>query len=129
MSKTTTTGFPETTIGLDLGDRRTHVCVLNRAGEVTKRLSFWTSRRGLEQAFERRAPCRIVLEVGTHSPWMSRWFTERGFEVIVANPREVQSITKSHRKNDAADAEQLARLGRASQNRLPAGWCGGVGDR
>ena len=118
MDKSTTTGFPETTIGLDLGDRRTHACVLNQAGEVTKRLSFWTSRRGLEQAFEGQAPCRVVLEVGTHSPWMSRWFTERGFEVIVANPREVQSITKSHRKNDAADAEQLARLGRADPKLL-----------
>lgn len=118
MSKTTTTGFPETTIGLDLGDRRTYGCVLNRAGEVTKRNSFVTSARGLEEAFGTQAPCRVVLEVGTHSPWMSRWFTERDFEVVVANPREVQSISQSHRKNDAADAEQLARLGRADPRLL-----------
>ncbi len=26
------------------------------------------------------------MEVGTHSPWVSRLFKERGFEVIVANP-------------------------------------------
>jgi transposase len=118
MHKTTPTDFPETTIGLDLGDRRTHACRLNRAGEITKRFSFATSRSGLERALGEEPPCRVVLEVGTHSPWISRWLGEQGFEVFVANPREVQSITQSNRKNDAADAEQLARLGRADPRLL-----------
>jgi hypothetical protein len=30
---------------------------------------------------------RVVLEVGTHSPWLSRLLNKQGHEVIVANPR------------------------------------------
>lgn len=110
--------FPETTIGIDLGDRYSHGCVLDRLGEVRDRFRFETTRTGLAKAFKGRPPCRVVVEVGTHSPWMSRALKALGHEVIVANAREVQSISKSDRKNDAADAEQLARLGRADPKLL-----------
>jgi transposase len=56
------------------------------------------------------AGSRIALEVGTHSPWVSRYLRAMGREVIVANARKV--ITQSVRKNDRIDAEQLARLAR-----------------
>ncbi|MBK7780561.1 MAG: IS110 family transposase [Ardenticatenia bacterium] len=39
-------------------------------------------------------------------------FKERGFEVIVANPRQVRLIAASQRKTDRYDAQMLARLGR-----------------
>jgi len=109
---------PETTIGIDLGDRYSHSCVLDSIGEVRERFRFETTHSGLAQAFKERPPCRVVLEVGTHSPWLSRDLKALGHEVIVANAREVQSISKSDRKNDAADAEQLARLGRADPKLL-----------
>lgn len=113
-----TTLFPETTIGIDLGDRYSHGCRVDRWGDVAERFRFPTTRAGLAQAFEGRAPARVVLEVGTHSPWLSRDLKDLGHEVIVANAREVQSITRSDRKNDAADAEQLARLGRVDPKLL-----------
>jgi transposase len=113
-----TTLFPEMTIGIDLGDRFSHVCVLNREGIVIDRFRFPTTRKGLARAFKGRPLARVVVEVGTHSPWMSRDLGAKGHEVIVANAREVQSITKSDRKNDASDAEQLARLGRADRKLL-----------
>jgi transposase len=56
--------------------------------------------------------CRVVLELGTHSPWVSRLVAEFGHEVVVANPRRVRLIGDSTRKNDRSDAEILARLGR-----------------
>jgi transposase len=40
------------------------------------------------------------------------------YEVIVANPRKVQLIAQSIRKNDRADAETLARLGRVDPKLL-----------
>jgi transposase len=52
------------------------------------------------------------MEVGTHSPWLSRLLTRLGFEVIVANARQVQLISASSRKNDRMDARLLARLAR-----------------
>lgn len=113
-----TTTLPETTLGLDIGDRFTHVCVLDATASVRERLRFPTTRSGLAKAFSDRPPCRVALEVGTHSPWMSRALEAMGHEVIVANAREVQSITRSTRKNDAADGEPLARLGRSDPKLL-----------
>ena len=55
---------------------------------------------------------RIVLEVGTHSPWISRLLEELGHEVVVANPRKLRLIYENPRKTDRADAEYLARVGR-----------------
>jgi transposase len=117
MRETITT-VPEITIGLDLGDRTTHGCVLDAQARVVERLRFNSTRSGLERAFGGRAACRVILEVGTHSPWMSRALEAWGHEVFVANAREVASITHSTRKNDDADAEQLARLGRSDPKLL-----------
>jgi transposase len=58
------------------------------------------------------------MEVGTHSPWLSRLLSKRGFEVIVANARQVQLISASSRKNDRMDAHMLARLARVDPELL-----------
>ena len=101
------------TIGLDLGDRTSQYCMLNQAGEMVEEGSVETTKAGLEKQFKGEPRCRIALEVGSHSPWVSRLLTELGHEVIVANPRQLQVISQSSRKNDKADAETLARLARA----------------
>ena len=41
---------------------------------------------------------RIALEIGTHSPWISRLLKELGHEVIVANARKVRLIGESRKK-------------------------------
>ena len=56
--------------------------------------------------------CRLALEVGTHSPWVSRHLARLGYEVIVANARRVRLISESSRKDDKLDAKTLARLAR-----------------
>ena len=55
---------------------------------------------------------RMALETGTDCHWISEVLSQLGHEVIVADARELQSISGSRRKNDARDAEQLARLAR-----------------
>ena len=100
------------TIGLDLGDKTSRYCALNQHGEVVKEGSAATTRKGMAQIFGAMARCRIALEVGTHSPWVSRLLSSLGHEVIVANPRQLQLITQSSRKNDKVDANTLARLAR-----------------
>jgi transposase len=62
--------------------------------------------------------CRIALEVGTHSPWVSRLLSGLGHEVIVANPRQLPLITASSRKDDRLDAQALARLARVDPKLL-----------
>ena len=61
---------------------------------------------------------RIALEVGTHSAWVTELLTECGHEVVVANPRRTESISKNRRKNDRVDARTLARLVRADPELL-----------
>src|SRR5438045_3160975 len=55
---------------------------------------------------------RIALEIGTHSPWISRLLSDLGHEVIVANARKVRLIGESRKKDDRVDAQTLARLAR-----------------
>jgi transposase len=55
---------------------------------------------------------RIVVEVGTHSPWVSRLLEECGHEALVANARKLRLIYAGDKKNDQIDAESLARVGR-----------------
>lgn len=100
------------TIGLDLGDRNSSYCVLDEQGEILLEGTLPTTTAGLGQVFEDMPRCRIALEVGTHSPWVSRQLAKLGHEVIVANSREVAYITRSTRKNDRLDARKLARLAR-----------------
>jgi len=100
------------TIGLDLGDRMNHYCILNEQGEIWIQDQLPATRTGLNHLFEKLPRARVVMEVGTHSPWTSRHLAGLGHEVIVANSRKVSLITESQRKNDRLDAEKLARLGR-----------------
>ncbi len=102
----------ELTIGLDLGDKHTTGCVLDDSGEVVETFRVRTTRPGLERKLGSFSPSRVVLEVGTHSPWISRLVSEVGHEAIVANPRRVRLIAENDSKSDAVDAELLARLGR-----------------
>jgi transposase len=99
-------------IGLDLGDRHCCYCALDSEGEVIKEARVSTTKKAVAEAFGSIDSCRIALEVGTHSPWISRLLQELTHEVIVANPRQVQLITASSRKDDRLDARTLARLAR-----------------
>jgi transposase len=105
------------TIGMDLGDKTSRYCVLGEDGGLLEG-SVTTTRKAMTQKFAGMCRCRIALEVGTHSPWLSRLLTRLGFEVIVANARQVQLISASSRKNDRMDARLLARLARADAQLL-----------
>jgi len=106
------------TIGLDLGDKTSRYCVLGGGVEPLSEGSVATTRKAMTQKFAGLRRCRIAMEVGTHSPWLSRLLSQLGFEVIVANARQVRLISASSRKNDRMDAQLLARLARADPRLL-----------
>lgn len=108
----------EQTIGLDLGDRFTEGRVLNGVGEVIEAFRVRTTESALFARLVSLPPSRVVLEVGTHSPWVSRTAARAGHEVIVANPRRVRLIAENDSKSDGVDAELLARLGRVDPSLL-----------
>src|ERR1700732_2002213 len=100
------------TIGLDLGDRTSHYCILDEAGNVILEGNLLTTSNGIRQTLLRIPRSRIALEAGTHAPWVSRQLAQMGHEVIVAHARNVRLIGESSRKDDQFDARTLARLAR-----------------
>jgi transposase len=105
-------------IGMDLGDKNSRYCVLNQTGEVELEGGVATTRKGMLEKFKGVGRCRIAMEVGTHSPWVSRLLEELGHEVYVANARQVKLISESNRKSDRVDAMTLARLARVDPGLL-----------
>lgn len=103
-------------MGLDVGDKYCHYAVIDRSGAVVERSRVLTNAQSLSNLFrglsQRLKRLRVILEVGPHSPWISRLIEGLGHETIVANPRRLKLISQNDSKSDAADAEYLARLGR-----------------
>ena len=100
------------TVGIDLGDRFCDFCLVDVDGTVVEEGRLRMTSTALRRYFLGRAPMLVVIEVGTHSPWVSRVIEKCGHEVIVANARKVRLIYASDNKTDPIDAESLARLGR-----------------
>jgi transposase len=110
---TMTTQLPNLTIGLDLGDRRSRTYEVDVSGACAREGTVITTVAGITQYFSPRERCRVVLEVGTHSPWVSRLLEQLGHEAIVANPSAMFAGAPRRRRNDRLDARFLARQGRA----------------
>ena len=104
---------PRTTIGVDIGDRYSHLCLLDtETGDVVEEARIATKRAAFERRFSGNEPMRVAIEAGTHSPWISRLLEECGHQVLVANTRKLKLIYGEGRKTDRLDAENLARLAR-----------------
>jgi transposase len=109
----TTALCPKITIGVDLGDRKSLVCEVDEAAQIIREASISTTRAAVQTYFADRERCRVVLEAGTHSPWMSRQIKALGHEVVVANPTEVYKKRRRKKRNDRTDSRFLARQGRS----------------
>lgn len=118
MAAVQSTGQAQVTIGLDLGEQSSCWCALGVNAEIIARGEVISEKQPLERFFSRIPKSLIALEVGSHSPWISRLLTKQGHEVVVANARRVKLISESSRKNDDVDAELLARLVRADRQLL-----------
>jgi transposase len=110
--------IPERTMGLDLGDKYSHYYRVDREGELVEEGRLATRLGALEEKFKLLEPTRVVMEAGTHSPWVSRLAKSWGHEVLVANARKVALISKNRKKRDKIDAQILARLGRSEPELL-----------
>ncbi|MFZ1919612.1 MAG: IS110 family transposase [Terriglobales bacterium] len=100
------------TVGLDLGDRSSWYCVLDEAGSIVSEQKLGTTPKAMREVFGAMPRCRIALETGMHSPWVSWLLSELRHEVIVAHARNVRLIGESRKKDDRLDAQMLARLAR-----------------
>lgn len=78
--------IPAITIGIDLGDRYSEVVAVDAKGEEVRCERITTRSKALQKFFASYAGARVVLEVGPHSPWISRLLEGLGCEVIVSQP-------------------------------------------
>jgi transposase len=100
------------TFALDLSDRSCRLAAIGANGDVLEEGKLACSAQAISSRFAPLSPARVVIEAGSHSPWVSRLLASLGHEVIVANPRKVKLISANAQKSDRVDAITLARLGR-----------------
>ena len=106
------------TVGVDLGDQWSHYCILGLQGETLSEGQLPTTQAEVVEFFQALPAARVVMEVGTHSPWVQEVIAGEGHEVVVANPRLMEGSKRRKRKNDRIDAQKLARLGRVDPQSL-----------
>ena len=107
------------TAGMDLGDNYSRLCLIDtESGQLIEGSRLRTTPEAMRRRFDSERPLHVAIEVGTHSPWVSRLLEECGHEVLIANPRKTRLIHGQRRKTDKLDAEKLARLARVDPKLL-----------
>ncbi|MBN1460409.1 MAG: hypothetical protein JXA57_12805, partial [Armatimonadetes bacterium] len=71
------------TVGLDVSDKHVQACFLDHHGNIVEEARLLATASALRRRFTGGDGCRIVLEAGLHSPWMSRVLLDLGHEVYV----------------------------------------------
>ena len=79
------------TIGVDLGDRKSHICVLDNHGEIVNEEAITTSPAAFKEYFRKLLPAVVAIEVGTHSRWVSQVIHDCGYSAIVAKRRQSEA--------------------------------------
>jgi transposase len=108
--------------GLDVGFKRTAVCVLDSSGRTVWRGVVDTHPQAIGMALDRwrEELEKVGLETGSMSPWLARGLRGFGFPVVCMDARRAADAIKSRRvKSDKADAFALAEM-------LRTGWYSAV---
>lgn len=99
----------DTIVGLDVSEKYIHFCELTTEGVFESEGRFRTNRQQLAKRFA-CPPVTAVLEVGSHSRWITEELRALGHQVMVLDPRRLKLITASIYKDDKIDAQALAML-------------------
>ena len=97
-------------IGIDLGDKKSDVCVRDQAGEVVKEFRLCMKDTEMRTYFGNIGRSRVALEAGGQSRWVAEAIEACGHEVYVSNTRKVPYIHDSDDKDDCGDADKLSEL-------------------
>ena len=80
------------TVGMDSGDRWTHVAVIDADGELLLEDRVASREPEVRQWLSQMPASTVAMEVGTHSRWMAKIGRECKHKVLVANPRQLRLI-------------------------------------
>lgn len=123
------TMVPSVSIGMDVGDKDRRVRVLDQEGKILCEPALHAKGPVVSLFFSRSPGARVALEVGRHSPWISRLLEGLGLEAIMANaqgaadwPERTQERPDGCRAAASAVAKRptlptLARTARSSLSR------------
>jgi len=106
------------TIGMDLGDKKHQVCILDEAGKIIAEEEVAGSRAATTRFLKQYRGAVVAMETGTHSRWVSQVAEAEGLEVLVGNARKLRMIWESRQKSDPRDAVMLARIARFDRELL-----------
>ncbi len=99
--------------GLDVSDKTTHICVVDREGAVIRREVVASDPDVLAKWLKRHCAglMRVVLETGPLSTFLYHGLAERGAPVICICARHAKKALSARvNKSDVNDAESLAQL-------------------
>ena len=100
---------------LDVGDKVTHVCVVDGEGAIVWRGACATDPEVLAASLDRHAGglARVVLETGPLSAFLYHGLIERGVPAVCICARHAKGVLSVRvNKSDVHDAEGLAQLAR-----------------
>ena len=112
------------TIGIDLGDKKHAVCAIGADGEIEDQRTITNHRESLRRLSKKHPGARIVMEVGSHSPWTSRFLRgprargDRRQRAQAARDLPERPQERRTRRADAGEA-RAARPEPAASDRAP----------
>ena len=101
--------------GLDISMNETHVCVLDREGEVVHESKTASTAQAIAVELGKAPSCRrIVFETGRMAPILFHGLSQLGLPVVCIESRQAYQALKSlaTHKTDRNDARGLAHLAR-----------------
>ena len=99
------------TIGLDVHERTTSICILDAQGSCVKEAAIKGHPRcAVDRLRSLGQPFRACFEASTNYGWLYEQLAGFAEQVVVAHPARLSLIFKSRRKNDRLDAARLAKL-------------------
>ena len=101
--------------GLDISMDETHVCVLDREGEVVRESKTASTAQAIAHELSKAPIChRIVFETGRMAPILFHGLSQLGLPVVCVESRQAYQALKSlaTHKTDRNDARGLAHLAR-----------------
>jgi transposase len=95
-------------VGLDVSDKSCRWAAVDLASGEVREGRLVTTREGVEESFRSTARYVVVLEAGTHAPWLARQLNELGHRGVVVDAKVLtQGGGRRRRKNDQRDARGL----------------------
>ncbi len=101
--------------GLDVSMEETHICVLDREGDVVHEAKVVSTPAAIADGLNKASACRcVVLEAGRMAPMLYHGLLERVVPVVCIESRQAAQALKSlaTHKTDRNDARGLAHLAR-----------------